>query len=186
MITTGIFGGSFNPIHNGHISLAKQILQEGNLDEIWFVVSPQNPLKSSDSLADDAYRLSLVKAALAGESSLVASDYEFHMPRPSYMYDTLMSMQRGYPDHEFVLIIGVDNWTLFHRWYRWEDILHNFRIIIYPRNGADIDIKTLPDNVRMIETELYDISSTEIRNKTSKGEDISNLVPKAILKLIKV
>ena len=114
MKPTGIFGGSFNPIHNGHISLARQILYKGCLDEIWFVVSPQNPLKSSDSLADDAYRLSLVEAALAEESSLVASDYEFHMPRPSYMYDTLTSMQRDYPDREFILIIGGDNWTMFH------------------------------------------------------------------------
>ena len=88
MITTGIFGGSFNPIHNGHISLARQILKAGGLDEIWFVVSPQNPLKSADTLADDDYRLSLVRKALEGEPSLVASDYEFHMPRPSYMYDT--------------------------------------------------------------------------------------------------
>ena len=185
MITTGIFGGSFNPIHNGHISLARQILKAGGLDEIWFVVSPQNPLKSADTLADDDYRLSLVRKALEGEPSLVASDYEFHMPRPSYMYDTLMAMRRDYPDRDFVLLIGGDNWTMFNRWYRWEDILHNFRIIIYPRQGSDIDISTLPANVRLVETELYNISSTEIRDKISKGEDITHLVPEAIAKLIK-
>lgn len=185
MITTGIFGGSFNPIHNGHISLARQILKEGGLDEIWFVVSPQNPLKSADTLADDDYRLSLVRKALEGEPSLVASDYEFHMPRPSYMYDTLMAMRRDYPDRDFVLLIGGDNWTMFNRWYRWEDILHNFRIIIYPRQGSYIDISTLPANVRLVETELYNISSTEIRDKISKGEDITHLVPEAIAKLIK-
>ena len=186
MNRTGVFGGSFNPIHNGHIALARQILKEGGLDEIWFVVSPHNPLKSAGSLADDTYRLSLVRAALEGENSLVASDYEFHMPRPSYMYDTLTSMQRDYPDREFVLIIGGDNWTMFHRWYRWEDILRNFRIIIYPRQGADINISSLPSNVRLVETELYNISSTEIRNKISLGEDISGLVPEAVEKLIKV
>ena len=185
MIPTGIFGGSFNPIHNGHISLARQILKAGGLDEIWFVVSPQNPLKSADTLADDDYRLSLVRKALEGEPSLVASDYEFHMPRPSYMYDTLMAMRRDYPDRDFVLLIGGDNWTMFNRWYRWEDILHNFRIIIYPRQGSDIDISTLPANVRLVETELYNISSTEIRDKISKGEDITHLVPEAIAKLIK-
>lgn len=185
MITTGIFGGSFNPIHNGHISLARQILKVGGLDEIWFVVSPQNPLKSADTLADDDYRLSLVRKALEGEPSLVASDYEFHMPRPSYMYDTLMAMRRDYPDRDFVLLIGGDNWTMFNRWYRWEDILHNFRIIIYPRQGSYIDISTLPANVRLVETELYNISSTEIRDKISKGEDITHLVPEAIAKLIK-
>ena len=185
MIPTGIFGGSFNPIHNGHISLARQILKAGGLDEIWFVVSPQNPLKSADTLADDDYRLSLVRKALEGEPSLVASDYEFHMPRPSYMYDTLMAMRRDYPDRDFVLLIGGDNWTMFNRWYRWEDILHNFRIIIYPRHGSYIDISTLPANVRLVETELYNISSTEIRDKISKGEDITHLVPEAIAKLIK-
>ena len=185
MIPTGIFGGSFNPIHNGHISLARQILKAGGLDEIWFVVSPQNPLKSADTLADDDYRLSLVRKALEGEPSLVASDYEFHMPRPSYMYDTLMAMRRDYPDRDFVLLIGGDNWTMFNRWYRWEDILHNFRIIIYPRQGSYIDISTLPANVRLVETELYNISSTEIRDKISKGEDITLLVPEAIAKLIK-
>ena len=185
MIPTGIFGGSFNPIHNGHISLARQILKAGGLDEIWFVVSPQNPLKSADTLADDDYRLSLVRKALEGEPSLVASDYEFHMPRPSYMYDTLMAMRRDYPDRDFVLLIGGDNWTMFNRWYRWEDILHNFRIIIYPRQGSYIDISTLPANVSLVETELYNISSTEIRDKISKGEDITHLVPEAIAKLIK-
>lgn len=185
MIPTGIFGGSFNPIHNGHISLARQILKAGGLDEIWFVVSPQNPLKSADTLADDDYRLSLVRKALEGETSLVASDYEFHMPRPSYMYDTLMAMRRDYPDRDFVLLIGGDNWMMFNRWYRWEDILHNFRIIIYPRQGSYIDISTLPANVRLVETELYNISSTEIRDKISKGEDITHLVPEAIAKLIK-
>lgn len=186
MKRTGVFGGSFNPIHNGHIALARQILSKGCLDEIWFVVSPQNPLKSADSLADDTYRLSLVRAALEDEKCLVASDYEFHMPRPSYMYDTLTAMRRDFPEREFVLLIGGDNWTKFHRWYRWEDILHNFRIIIYPRQGADIDISSLPSNVRMVETELYNISSTEIRNKISQGEDISGLVPEAVAKLIKV
>ena len=186
MNRTGAFGGSFNPIHNGHIALARQILKEGGLDEIWFVVSPHNPLKSADSLADESYRLSLVRAALEGEISLVASDYEFHTPRPSYMYDTLTSMQGDFPDREFVLIIGGDNWTRFHRWYRSEDILRNFRIIIYPRQGAQIDISSLPSNVRLVDTQLYNISSTEIRNKISKGEDITCLVPEAVAKLIKV
>lgn len=96
-----------------------------------------------------------------------------------------MAMRRDYPDRDFVLLIGGDNWTMFNRWYRWEDILHNFRIIIYPRQGSYIDISILPANVRLVETELYNISSTEIRDKISKGEDITHLVPEAIAKLIK-
>jgi len=180
--TTGIFGGSFNPIHNGHIALARQILDKGDLDEIWFMVSPQNPLKSADTLADDNYRLTLVRAALEGETRLKACDYEFNMPRPSYTYDTLMALRRDYPDRDFTLIMGGDNWERFHRWYKWEDILRQFRIIIYPRQGAAIDTASLPANVRLVDTTLYNISSTEIRNKISKGEDISCLVPEAVAK----
>lgn len=183
--TTGIFGGSFNPIHNGHIALARQILDKGDLDEIWFMVSPQNPLKSADTLADDNYRLTLVRAALEGETRLKACDYEFNMPRPSYTYDTLMALRRDYPDRDFTLIMGGDNWERFHRWYKWEDILRQFRIIIYPRQGAAIDTASLPANVRLVDTTLYNISSTEIREKISKGEDISRLVPEAVAKSIR-
>lgn len=180
MIKTGIFGGSFNPIHNGHIALARQILEKSDLEEIWFVVSPQNPLKSADSLADDETRLMLVKAALEGEVYLVASDYEFKMPRPSYMYDTLTAMRADYPERQFTLLIGGDNWVRFHHWYRWEDILRNFRIIIYPREGSYINKDSLPNNVKIVDTQLYNISSTEIREKIRKGEDISRLVPEAV------
>lgn len=183
--TTGIFGGSFNPIHNGHIALARQILDKGDLDEIWFMVSPQNPLKSADTLADDNYRLTLVRAALEGETRLKACDYEFNMPRPSYTYDTLMALRRDYPDRDFTLIMGGDNWERFHRWYKWEEILRQFRIIIYPRQGAAIDTASLPANVRLVDTTLYNISSTEIREKISKGEDISRLVPVAVAKSIR-
>lgn len=183
--TTGIFGGSFNPIHNGHIALARQILDKGDLDEIWFMVSPQNPLKSADTLTDDNYRLTLVRAALEGETRLKACDYEFNMPRPSYTYDTLMALRRDYPDRDFTLIMGGDNWERFHRWYKWEEILRQFRIIIYPRQGAAIDTASLPANVRLVDTTLYNISSTEIREKISKGEDISRLVPEAVAKSIR-
>lgn len=180
MIKTGIFGGSFNPIHNGHIALARQILEKSDLEEIWFVVSPQNPLKSADSLADDETRLMLVKSALEGEEKLTASDYEFKMPRPSYMYDTLTAMRAEYPERQFILLIGGDNWVRFHHWYRWEEILRDFRIIIYPREGSYIDKDSLPNNVKIVDTQLYNISSTEIREKISKGEDISRLVPEAV------
>ena len=186
MKKVGIFGGSFNPIHTGHIALAKSLCEKACLDEVWFMVSPMNPFKkTATDLLDDQLRLEMVEKALEHEPQLKACDYEFHMPRPSYMYDTLMAMRRDYPDRDFVLLIGGDNWTMFNRWYRWEDILHNFRIIIYPRQGSYIDISTLPANVRLVETELYNISSTEIRDKISKGEDITHLVPEAIAKLIK-
>ena len=114
MINTGIFGGSFNPIHNGHIALAKHILLLAGLDEIWFVVSPQNPFKSTDSdLLADHFRLELTRLALADEPHLVANDYEFRLPKPSYMWHTLQAMSYDYPNRTFTLLIGADNWMRF-------------------------------------------------------------------------
>jgi len=133
MIRTGIFGGSFNPIHNGHIALARQLLTTAGLDEIWFMVTPQNPLKQAGNLLDDDVRLQLVRQALDGEPQLKASDFEFHLPRPSYTWNTLCALSRDYPDRQFVLIIGGDNWKLFPLWYRSADILANYTVVVYPR-----------------------------------------------------
>lgn len=184
MIKTGIYGGSFNPIHNGHIALAKAFLRQAALDEVWFVVSPQNPFKVNDHLLDDRWRLRLTKAALQGETRLMASDYEFHLPKPSYMWHTLQSMSREYPDREFTLLIGGDNWTTFHRWYHADDILSHYSLAVYPRKDNPIDTATLPPNVQLINAELLDISSTEVRHRITKGQDISHLVPPRVAELI--
>lgn len=184
MIKTGIYGGSFNPIHNGHIALAKAFLRQAKLDEVWFVVSPQNPFKVNDHLLDDRWRLRLTKAALQGETRLMASDYEFHLPKPSYMWHTLQSMSREYPDREFTLLIGGDNWTTFHRWYHADDILSHYSLAVYPRKDNPIDTATLPPNVQLINAELLDISSTEVRHRITKGQDISHLVPPRVAELI--
>lgn len=184
MIKTGIYGGSFNPIHNGHIALAKAFLRQAALDEVWFVVSPQNPFKVNDHLLDDRWRLRLTKAALQGETRLMASDYEFHLPKPSYMWHTLQSMSREYPDREFTLLIGGDNWTMFHRWYHADDILSHYSLAVYPRKDNPIDTATLPPNVQLINAELLDISSTEVRHRITKGQDISHLVPPRVAELI--
>ncbi|MBR0489528.1 MAG: nicotinate-nucleotide adenylyltransferase [Prevotella sp.] len=184
MIKTGIYGGSFNPIHNGHIALAKAFLRQAALDEVWFVVSPQNPFKVNDHLLDDRWRLRLTKAALQEETRLMASDYEFHLPKPSYMWHTLQSMSREYPDREFTLLIGGDNWTTFHRWYHADDILSHYSLAVYPRKDNPIDTATLPPNVQLINAELLDISSTEVRHRITKGQDISHLVPPRVAELI--
>lgn len=184
MIRTGVFGGSFNPIHNGHIALALQLLKEGGLEEIWFMVSPQNPLKTRSSLLDDATRLRLVRAALEDYPQLKACDYESHMPVPSYTYDTLLSMGADFPDRELVLLMGADNWKNFHRWYRNKDIVDNYNIIIYPREGAVVDPITLPRNARLVDTPLYNISSTDIRRRIKEGQDISSLVPLQVATII--
>ena len=134
----GIFGGSFNPVHCGHIALARQLLAAVGLDEVWFMVSPQNPLKAPAGLLPDGVRFRLVRQALAGEPRLVASDYEFGLPRPSYTWTTLCSLSRDYPAHRFSLVIGGDNWQLFPRWYRAADILRHYRVVVYPRGESGV------------------------------------------------
>ena len=137
MIRTGIFGGSFNPIHNGHIILARQLKKQAALDEVWLMVSPQNPLKQhADLLADEA-RMEMARKAVEGEEGIMACDYEMHLPRPSYTWNTLQALSREYPDREFVLMIGGDNWKLFDRWYHAEDIRQHFEIVVYTRTPGD-------------------------------------------------
>ena len=181
MIKTGIYGGSFNPVHNGHIALAHELRQLAGLDEIWFVVSPQNPLKAQGSLLDDRKRLDMTRRALEPYPELVASDYEFALPRPSYMWHTLQSLSARYPDREFTLIIGADNWACFDRWYHAADIIAHYPIVIYPRQGSTVDSSTLPPTVRLVDTPLYNISSTEVREDVKAGRDISAKVPSSIV-----
>lgn len=176
----GIYGGSFNPIHNAHIALAATICQEAGLDEVWFLVSPQNPLKSNAMLLDENLRYDLVRKALSGMPQLVASDYEFHLERPSFTWNTLCHLHHDYPQHQFSLIIGADNWALFSRWAHHQDILAHHSVIIYPRTGYPVDISQLPCNVRLINTPKIDITSTAIREMISRGEDISSLVPQCV------
>ena len=176
-LLTGIYGGSFNPIHNGHIFLAKKMLEQLGLDEIWFVVSPQNPLKCSEVLLDDERRLELVRLALKDERNMIVSDYEFHMPKPSYMWNTLESLSLNYPGRSFILLIGADNWQRFDKWYKHEDILHKYKIAIYPRKNYYINDQKLPDNVKVINTQLVNISSTQIRGRIRRDEQFENLVP---------
>jgi len=180
MIKTGIYGGSFNPIHNGHIRLAKQLLRQAGLDEVWFVVSPQNPLKQHADLLDDHLRLEMVRRALEGMDGLVASDYEFHLPRPSYMWHTLQHLSVDYPERSFTLLIGGDNWERFGQWYEHDKILEHYPIAIYPRSTNIIDESSLPPTVRLLHTKLIDISSTQIRERIRNGKGIRRLVPRCV------
>lgn len=180
----GIFGGSFNPIHNGHISIAKDLLKADFVEEIWFVVSPQNPFKQQYDLWPDELRLDLVRKALEDDDRLQACDVEFHLPKPSYMWTTLQELSKQYPQHEFVLLIGADNWKNFSRWYHAEDILKNHELGIYPRPGYEIDEATLPENVHFFSTGLYDISSTEIRKRIGTKSPVDDLVPNNIIEML--
>ena len=185
MIKTGIFGGSFNPIHNGHISLARQLIEKVGLDEVWLMVSPQNPMKQQVDLLSDETRIQMARLALEHETHIVASDYEMHLPKPSYTWLTLQALRRDYPDRQFVLMIGGDNWTIFDKWYHADDILQHFQVVVYPRRDEQSVKKDLPANVTMVEAELLDISSTEIRQRIREGRSIQKLVPPSVAAFIK-
>lgn len=181
----GIFGGSFNPIHTGHIHLARQILQKASLDEVWFMVSPLNPFKKeATDLLDNSLRLQMVQKALEREYGLKASDYEFNLPKPSFTWSTLKHLSKDYPSCEFSLVIGADNWLAFNRWTKPEFILSNYNIIVYPRKGYAIDETSLPPQVKLVNTELYPVSSTEIRQRVKNGESIKGLVPACIENMV--
>ncbi len=182
----GIFGGSFNPIHVGHIALARQLRQLAGLDAVWLMVSPQNPLKQGrDDLLDDRLRYNMARIALHGEEGLVACDYELRLPKPSYTWNTLQHLRRDFPQHRFVLLIGGDNWQLFPRWFHAEDILRDHQIVVYPRRGSEIDRAALPAQVTLVDTPLLDISSTAIRERVARGECIKDCVPAVIGPLVR-
>lgn len=180
----GLFGGSFNPIHNGHIAIAKAILEQCSLDEIWLMVSPQNPFKQSSQLLEDNKRFELVQKALDGVEGIKASDYEFKLAKPSYTWNTLKHLKVDYPDYTFILLIGGDNWARFSNWYMAEKIIEEYHVIIYPRRGIVINYDDLPINVSVVETPLLDISSTEIRERLFRHDSITGMVPNNIVHLV--
>jgi len=178
----GIYGGSFNPVHFGHVGLAKWVIEHTDLDELWLLVSPNNPLKSADSLAPEQERLAAVREAIKGIKGLKASDFEFSLPRPSYTANTLRALQKAYPEHEFTLVIGEDNIAIFNQWKEYEYILENFRIFVYPRNlsgkaglsakrsfsAAVFQAKPVKELVFLKDAPLFDISSTAIRSSLGR------------------
>lgn len=172
-------------MHNGHIALARHLRKSLGLDEVWFVVSPQNPLKDCGSLLADDGRMAMVRAALAGEEGLRPCDFELGLPRPSYTWHTLAALTAACPQCEFTLLIGGDNWACFGRWYRHEDIAARYPIAVYPRRGAAVDTSAvLPEGVTMVDTPLIDISSTEVRRRVRSGLPIDGMVPAAVGRMI--
>ena len=190
----GIFGGSFNPIHLGHTALATYICEQGSVDEVWIMVSPQNPLKQDLTLLDENERLAMARLATAPYPMLKACDFEFTLPRPSYTYHTLQALRTAYPDHEFSLIIGEDNWQCFDRWFRGEDIARETPIIVYPRESGSGRL-TIDDNAQSSTSNfqlsilenppLLPYSSTEIRERIATGQDVSNMLHPNVAQYIK-
>lgn len=166
----GIFGGSFNPIHTGHTRLGQWLVRKNYVDELWFMVSPLNPLKqNSTELLPDGLRLQLAQLAVEGKTGLRVSDFEMHLPRPSYMVHTLAQLRQAYPQHEFLLIIGADNWLRFNQWRNSEEIMLHHRLLVYPRPGYALDTASMPQGVSLVATPLFNISSTQIRQAIANG-----------------
>ncbi len=174
----GIFGGSFNPIHNGHAIIASYIMQHGGLDQLWLMVSPQNPLKQPHEMAGELHRLRMTEMVSHRIDGVETSAFEFTMPRPSYTIDTLHALQDKFPDDEFWLVIGADNWAVWDRWRSHDEIIQQFHVLIYPRLGYEVSIPdTLTDRVRVVNAPIIELSSTTVRELLSHGQSIAFYVP---------
>jgi nicotinate-nucleotide adenylyltransferase len=176
----GLYFGSFNPIHHGHLIIASHIQQNTDLDKVWFIISPQNPLKPSAGLLNEYDRLHLVQISIEGESRLKASDIEFKLPKPSYTADTLAYLHEKYPGHEFAIIMGSDSFQNLPRWKNYKYILENHPVYVYKRAGYE----TLPGypgaRVTAVEAPLLPISATHIRENVRQGKSIRYLVTEAV------
>ncbi len=175
-----IFSGSFNPIHNGHLAIAHEVLQQGAADELWFLVSPQNPLKTNGDLFPENDRLKMVTLAIENEPQMKASNFEFQLSLPSFTINTLDKLRVSYPQHQFVLLIGGDNFAIFHKWRQYQRIIDDYSLIVYPRPGFPTDHLAQLPNTTIIAAPLIDISATEIRCKLAKRESLEGLVPEKV------
>jgi nicotinate-nucleotide adenylyltransferase len=182
----GLFFGSFNPIHVGHLIIANVMAQNTDLDKVWLVVSPQNPFKPSKGLLHEFDRYDLVKAAIADNFKLEVSDVEFHLPKPSYTIHTLAYLTEKYPNKEFKVIIGEDNLENFTKWKNHEQILNQFGLYVYPRpHVTNSDLKR-HSNVTIVKAPMIDISATYIRNCVKNNKSIRYLVPESVENMIRM
>jgi nicotinate-nucleotide adenylyltransferase len=176
----GLYFGSFNPVHHGHLIIASHVVQSSDLDQVWFVVSPQNPLKPSAGLLNEYHRLFLIRAAIEGEKSLRATDIEFKLPRPSYTIDTLTYLREKHPKHNFSIIMGSDSYQNLVRWKNYEQLLKDTEIYIYVRTGFE-NLPAYPEGqIKVLEAPLLQISATHIRNFLKEGKSIRYLVPDVV------
>ncbi|WP_294286239.1 nicotinate (nicotinamide) nucleotide adenylyltransferase [uncultured Chryseobacterium sp.] len=183
----GLFFGSFNPIHIGHLILANYILEHSDMDELWFVVSPQNPFKEKKSLLKDHNRLDMVQLAVKNYPKMRASNVEFSLPQPSYTIDTLTYLHEKYPDYSFSLIMGEDNLAGLHKWKNAEALIKNHHIIVYPRifEGDKKDSDLLQhENISLIKAPVIELSATEIRNMIRTGKNVRPMLPPEVFEYL--
>jgi nicotinate-nucleotide adenylyltransferase len=176
-LKVGLFFGSFNPIHIGHLVIANVMAQNTDLDKVWFVVSPQNPLKKSKTLLHEFDRYDMVRMAINDNPDLDVTDIEFRMPKPSYTIDTLVYLKEKHPQNDFVLIIGEDNLVDFPKWKNYQRILEDYSLYVYPRPKVEASELVNHARVKMINAPLLDISATYIRECIKKNHSIRYLVP---------
>ena len=180
----GLFFGSFNPVHVGHMIIANFMVTQTDLDEVWMVVSPQNPLKPKQSLAKDYDRLHLVKLAIGDNTKIRASNIEFGLPKPSYTIDTLTHLAEKYPDKEFVLIMGGDNLGTFHKWKNYELILARHKIFVYERPNYELGQFENHENVKIFQAPQMHISASYIRKCRKEKKSIQYLVSDRVFEYI--
>ena len=183
----GLFFGSFNPIHIGHLILANYILENSDMDELWFVVSPQNPFKDKKSLLTDHNRLDMVQLAVKNYPKMRASNVEYSLPKPSYTIDTLTYLKEKYPNYSFALIMGEDNLDSLPKWKNAEKLMSDYQIIVYPRTfeGEKKDSEYLQhENISMVNAPIIELSATEIRNMIKEGKNVRPMLPPEVFEYL--
>lgn len=173
----GIYSGSFNPIHHGHVMLANYLVEFSDLDELWFVVTPQNPLKKKEDLLDDDERLKMVQLAIGDDPRIHVSDIEMHLSTPSYTINTLTALSEQYPDSEFVFVCGMDSLQNLKNWREYQKILDNYELLVFPREGYDGGELINYPSVTVLKTPILEISSTFIRQCIKEGRDVRHFMP---------
>lgn len=181
--TIGLLGGSFNPVHMGHMMLAAYMTQWGVVDKVWLTLSPRNPLKDPAGLLPDTRRLAMLEIATRGADRIDTCDIELSMPRPSYTIDTLDLLAKRYPAKRFKLIIGSDNWQIFDKWRDAQRILDDYGVIVYPRPGFPVD-DTHVDGMELVRPMTVNISSTQVREAIARGRDMTYFLPQGVYKYI--
>ena len=182
MKNIGLFFGSFNPIHLGHLAVAEFFAQNTSLDEVWLVVSPQSPFKEKNTLMENHHRLAMVQLAIEDKSNLKACAEEFDLPSPNYTINTLNHLKKKYPEHQFTLLMGQDNMAYFDRWKEHDQILDQFHLFVYPRSQSDkIPSRLLKHpKINYFNASLLEVSATEIRNAIKNKKSLTNLIPPKI------
>jgi nicotinate-nucleotide adenylyltransferase len=176
----GLYFGSFNPVHVAHLIIANHILNDTDIEKIWFVVSPQNPLKQETNLLNEYHRLHLVRLATEGDTRIKTSDIEFGLPKPSYTSATLAYLEEKYPGHEFSIIMGSDNFQNLHKWKNYEVIVKNYPLYVYLRPGYEVK-NNLGANLYVLDAPLLQLSSTQLRKYIREGKSVRYMIPDKVL-----